>query len=315
MPILASALTILIPLTSNFDPSYSWVNVFIILLMTAACAFCSILCFELISNMEQLLDSLIAIALCYAWFLPLSLLHQVIPSGFFQEVFMASLPLSIFLILRETNDSPSLPKKLDTSLCTKPAFIRLLLIALASGLVNTETQVAVNLSGTFAPLVTDIVGISIKLLSVAVAVQIVFEENYPKVALFSVSYLLYFIFYCFGWIVVRLFPSLPNEMLIFSVCAICLGIILSYLIRPLLSMTGRLEQQSLDDEVENLSERYGLTQREAEMLSALLQGKNVPMIKKVFKISEGTARTHINRIYRKLDVHSRQELFEKLNRL
>lgn len=53
--------------------------------------------------------------------------------------------------------------------------------------------------------------------------------------------------------------------------------------------------------------RFGLTPREKEVAMLLLKGRNLPYIQETLSISEGTAKTHLLHIYRKCDVHDRQE--------
>lgn len=55
-----------------------------------------------------------------------------------------------------------------------------------------------------------------------------------------------------------------------------------------------------------------LTNREREVLDLLCQGIKPVCIAKELNISVGTANKHIAHIYRKLGVHSRQELLVKL---
>ncbi len=57
-----------------------------------------------------------------------------------------------------------------------------------------------------------------------------------------------------------------------------------------------------------VSATYMLSQRESEVLFLLAKGYNAASLQSRLYISEGTAKTHIRHIYRKLDVHSQQEL-------
>ena len=57
-------------------------------------------------------------------------------------------------------------------------------------------------------------------------------------------------------------------------------------------------------------EKYSLTKRESEVLALLGRGRTAAYIKKEMVISDGTTRTHIDHIYKKLDVHSQQELID-----
>ncbi len=59
---------------------------------------------------------------------------------------------------------------------------------------------------------------------------------------------------------------------------------------------------------EAVASRYLLSQRETEVLFLLAKGYNSSSIQEKLYISEGTAKTHIRHIYRKLDVHSQQEV-------
>lgn len=61
-----------------------------------------------------------------------------------------------------------------------------------------------------------------------------------------------------------------------------------------------------------IAQEHGLTKRETEILELLAQGRSMPYIQQELVLAEGTVRTHVNRIYKKLDVHSRQELIDLL---
>lgn len=75
----------------------------------------------------------------------------------------------------------------------------------------------------------------------------------------------------------------------------------------------RMEQFVRSDVIKNhshdLALQFGLTLREEEILSALAEHKRNPEIAKELFISEQTVKTHVRNLYRKLDVHSRDELF------
>lgn len=59
---------------------------------------------------------------------------------------------------------------------------------------------------------------------------------------------------------------------------------------------------------EAVAGRYLLSRRETEVLFLLAKGYNSAYIQEKLYISEGTAKTHIRHIYRKLDIHNQQEL-------
>ena len=65
--------------------------------------------------------------------------------------------------------------------------------------------------------------------------------------------------------------------------------------------------------VSDLSRAYNLSPREEEVLQLIAQGDTVAEIEEVLYVSQGTVKAHINNIYRKLNIHSKSELFELLN--
>ncbi|MEC4294707.1 helix-turn-helix transcriptional regulator [Adlercreutzia shanghongiae] len=64
----------------------------------------------------------------------------------------------------------------------------------------------------------------------------------------------------------------------------------------------------------SLQERFGLSDREMEVLAPLSQGRSKAYIADMLFISENTVRAHVKRIYAKLDVHNKQELLDCLDR-
>ncbi|MDR1421784.1 MAG: helix-turn-helix transcriptional regulator [Coriobacteriales bacterium] len=65
--------------------------------------------------------------------------------------------------------------------------------------------------------------------------------------------------------------------------------------------------------VRNIASSKGLTQRETEVLLILAKGNNLQKVQSELFISQGTATTHRNNIYRKLNIHRRQELIDYLD--
>lgn len=61
---------------------------------------------------------------------------------------------------------------------------------------------------------------------------------------------------------------------------------------------------------EEIANHANLSKREQEISLLLLEGRNVPFIQKHLFISEGTVRTHITHIYKKLNVANRQEFID-----
>ena len=59
-----------------------------------------------------------------------------------------------------------------------------------------------------------------------------------------------------------------------------------------------------------IADRFGLTAREADIMGLYAQGRSRAFISAQLVISENTVRDHLKYIYRKLDVHNKQELID-----
>jgi DNA-binding NarL/FixJ family response regulator len=64
-----------------------------------------------------------------------------------------------------------------------------------------------------------------------------------------------------------------------------------------------------------VSSQYRLSPRESEVIEYLIRGRNAKHVAEKLYISESTAKTHISNIYRKVGVHSQQELLDALDNL
>lgn len=79
---------------------------------------------------------------------------------------------------------------------------------------------------------------------------------------------------------------------------------------PQADASERRRDHSFVSKCKNIALEYGLTPRELEVLIILAQGNTLARVQEELVISEGTAITHRRNIYRKLDVHSKQELID-----
>ena len=72
------------------------------------------------------------------------------------------------------------------------------------------------------------------------------------------------------------------------------------------------EEVAQGNVVEAWALRWGLTQRETDVLECLAAGRTQPWIAENLSISESTVGTHVRHIYQKAEVHGRQELLDCL---
>lgn len=77
--------------------------------------------------------------------------------------------------------------------------------------------------------------------------------------------------------------------------------------------TGHSMYASIDEGCEHLGARYKLTGREVEVLKLLCKGRSKSYIAETLVISENTVRSHARHIYRKLDVHSKQDVMDMIS--
>ncbi len=63
-----------------------------------------------------------------------------------------------------------------------------------------------------------------------------------------------------------------------------------------------------------LTRAYGLTARESDVLEQLARGHSLGAMEETFVLSRNTIKMHIRHIYDKLDVHSKQEVIDMVDR-
>lgn len=63
--------------------------------------------------------------------------------------------------------------------------------------------------------------------------------------------------------------------------------------------------------IDRVAASCGLGEREKEVLALLLQGRSASEVARIMVVANGTAKSHIRHVYKKLGIHSRDELFEK----
>ncbi|MEG1254149.1 MAG: helix-turn-helix transcriptional regulator, partial [Raoultibacter sp.] len=73
-------------------------------------------------------------------------------------------------------------------------------------------------------------------------------------------------------------------------------------------------RDAFDVRVHDMMSAHQLTPREREICMLLAQGRSIPYIRDALVISRDTVSTHVKHIYTKLDVHSRQELLDLVQR-
>ena len=73
-------------------------------------------------------------------------------------------------------------------------------------------------------------------------------------------------------------------------------------------------RRRFQDKCQAVIERYGLTEREGEIMTMFAKGRNLPYIMEELVLSKSTVSTHRQHIYKKLGVHSAQEMIDLIQR-
>ena len=113
--------------------------------------------------------------------------------------------------------------------------------------------------------------------------------------------------------VVQLFQLSIVAMLI-----VLVGLFGSRDINNLWSMERRKLPRKEDEQatlVDNLTHRLGLSPRECDIAPPLTRGRNESFIAESLMLSRSTVHAYIIRIYKKVDVHSRQELLTRIEEM
>lgn len=76
---------------------------------------------------------------------------------------------------------------------------------------------------------------------------------------------------------------------------------------------SQIKRDHFRERCEAVANTYLLSRRENEVMYYLARGYKSSFIQQQLYISEGTAKTHIRHIYRKLDIHSQQELIHLID--
>ena len=69
-------------------------------------------------------------------------------------------------------------------------------------------------------------------------------------------------------------------------------------------------QLTLEQKCAGVAEACGLTPREREVLQFLARGRTLSIVARDLHIAKNTARTHIEKIYQKTDIHKQQDLID-----
>lgn len=115
--------------------------------------------------------------------------------------------------------------------------------------------------------------------------------------------------------------AISLEMVVLVISAIMTTVVLIVLnrkdqlermmiIEPVETASSKSKLIDYDAVCDRLAQENNLTAREREILAYLARGRSLPYVREVLVLSKNTVDTHAKNLYRKLGVHSRQELID-----
>ena len=131
----------------------------------------------------------------------------------------------------------------------------------------------------------------------------------------AIGFIGIFIGWLIGWLVCREFGADVNEPFGIISAVLVIFLILEVVIGD---KTDSDEAKppasefvdSWEDSCREIAAKYGLTKQETNIFIMLARGRNLKYVADELFISGHTVKTHIYHIYRKLDIHSQQELID-----
>jgi DNA-binding CsgD family transcriptional regulator len=116
----------------------------------------------------------------------------------------------------------------------------------------------------------------------------------------------------------EIIADLPTNIVYFIVACVFLLLLNSFsrttssLRREIVVDEKHVETTSSDKQCLEIGKRFRLTEREIEIMQFLCSGRSKKQIAGRLYLSEDTVRYHTKQIYRKLDVHNKQQLLDRI---
>lgn len=108
----------------------------------------------------------------------------------------------------------------------------------------------------------------------------------------------------------------PAGIYVITLCGIIALVVVSTFVfssedlGKIMAIVPTRTQQRFRHKCQLVAQRFGLTERESEIMMMLAKGRNLPFIQDQLYLSRSTVSTHRQHIYQKTGVHSQQELID-----
>lgn len=111
-------------------------------------------------------------------------------------------------------------------------------------------------------------------------------------------------------------PWLLSIVALVSTCLLLFAYLFLFTERSVMELTSERgtgsDARPFRNRCEEVAKEYKLSTKETEVMILVAKGRSTPRICEELDISQGTANTHLSHIYKKMDVHDRQQLIDVL---
>lgn len=306
VPVLALASTVALLLISRFSLSGTVYEMVAFLFFSVACFGCQLLRVENLAKCDDVKTLTAALVGSLLLYYVLSFALLILPRMVY-DAFAILAPLVLLIgarkPLRETERVGKISKK--TFFLTPNLLVVIFGIAggfvFSSGSISSATALADLLT---APSPSFLLML---LLYMELGVIVSFGLRFRKAMYFVVMNVAWAVGSMLGSLVFQLTPAVPDSLSV----VLSVAIVASFFVFQNTWLNGpKYIVESKTVASEDFARAQGLSNRETEVVLLLLEGRSLRYIQNELYISEGTARTHVKRIYAKLGVHSKQELID-----
>ena len=306
VPVLALASTVALLLISRFSLSGTVYEMVAFLFFSVACFGCQLLRVENLAKCDDVKTLTAALVGSLLLYYVLSFALLILPRMVY-DAFAILAPLVLLIgarkPLRETERVGKISK--NTFFLTPNLLVVIFGIAggfvFSSGSISSATTLADLLT---APSPSFLLML---LLYMELGVIVSFGLRFRKAMYFVVMNVAWAVGSMLGSLVFQLTPAVPDSLSV----VLSVAIVASFFVFQNTWLNGpKYIVESKTVASEDFARAQGLSNRETEVVLLLLEGRSLRYIQNELYISEGTARTHVKRIYAKLGVHSKQELID-----
>lgn len=306
VPVLALASTVALLLISRFSLSGTVYEMVAFLFFSVACFGCQLLRVENLAKCDDVKTLTAALVGSLLLYYVLSFALLVLPRVVY-DAFAILAPLVLLIGARKPLQATERVGKISKKTFFLTPNLLVVIFGIAGGFVFSSGSI--SSATALADLLTapSPSFLLMLLLYMELGVIVSFGLRFRKAMYFVVMNVAWAVGSMLGSLVFQLTPVVPDSLSV----VLSVAIVASFFVFQNTWLNGpKYVVESKTVASEDFARAQGLSNRETEVVLLLLEGRSLRYIQNELYISEGTARTHVKRIYAKLGVHSKQELID-----